>query len=139
MKQTLKNYKCEGQMNIKDWIKDTQEKEPEKCCNIKPWLHISKCFGGEIQTYQMYYVCPKCLKVATDGTEWIDRSYGTYEVAKKRAIKVWNNPTKTKQQKEEYICFHDLEKFREKYKIKTNNELTLTLKPGDFEILEKNN
>jgi hypothetical protein len=137
MKQPFDDYECEGQMNINEWLRDLSQQVPFKCCNIKPWLHISACYGGKEQTYQMYYVCPKCLKVATDGTEWIDRSYGTYEVAKKRAIRVWNNPTSTKHQDEEYIHFHDYEKFSEMYGVETGNDLCLELKAGDFDKLEK--
>lgn len=137
MKQSFDDYECEGQMDINEWLRDLSQQVPFKCCGVEPWLHVTACYGGDKQTYTMYYVCPKCLKVATDGTEWIDRSHGTFEVAKTRAIRVWNNPTATKHQDVEWIHFHDYENFSKMYGVETENNLCLELKAGDFDKLVK--
>lgn len=145
--KTFDDYECEGQMNINEWMADLNTKIPKTCCGVEPWLHTSKCCHwnpDSPQQYQMHYVCPICFKVATDGTEWIDRAHGTYEEAKKQAIKKWNNPISTKQDDfyKKYglrIHVNDLERFKEQYNIETEeNVIILTLCEGTFKQLKEN-
>lgn len=93
----------DGQYTLTDYI----DQYPKECCGVVPWLVLTTCCrwdDKQPQKYQMYYQCPKCNKVPCDGTEWIDRSHGVFEDAKKRAVKVWNNPISTKNLAEwEYI------------------------------------
>lgn len=91
----MDNYECEGQMELTDWLKELDSKEPCKCCGVTPWLVKTKCCHWDNSTPQMYmmhYQCPKCLKVAADNTGWTIYSHGMYEDAAADALKAWNDP-----------------------------------------------
>lgn len=160
MKSFDEDYFCEGQMNIFDFLQQDDEEtevtesvnseieykesvsesvaaasEPNTCCGLVPWLQIHKCYSSDIeanQAYKMYYICPNCFKVPTDGTEWIDRSYGTYETAKKRAIRVWNNPRGIKYENNLRIFFHDAERFKEQYNFQCEDRFSIVLQKGSI-------
>lgn len=126
------NYECDNQLSLFDIA-------PKPCCGISPWLHITKCFHTNSeteQTFQMYYICPRCLKVPTDGTEWTARSYGSYKKAAADALNNWNNPKGTKFNDDLSIFCTEMEKFENQYKI-TTGKAYMRLKKGDFDEYNK--
>ena len=117
----IDNYGCDGQITLDEYM---NSRYPKQCCGVTPWLHISKCChwdNTKPQTYQMYYICPKCMKTPVDNTGWIIYEHGTKEEAEAKALSTWNDSDTVFETKDfnrnsyVHVSFNEYDKWEQLY------------------------